>query len=182
MLTQEKTPYFILKDIFSISFLSTHNESTILKIYLNFLKKRTNLINELTAKKNDEIVHLSPNDLKLLLLNTPSSITDEYRPYLSLNELNIINILLKVSSYQTDALTNEELTILSNFFGKGSTWQKIYSNLPKGLEIPSSSLELILELCNKQLTTNHNLSLYKDLVNTYILSPNEDKVLSYIPE
>ena len=93
MLTQEKTPYFILKDIFSISFLSTHNESTILKIYLNFLKKRTNLINELTAKKNDEIVHLSPNDLKLLLLNTPSSITDEYRPYLSLNELNIINIL-----------------------------------------------------------------------------------------
>lgn len=178
MLNQLSTTeqFNILKNAFGIVFLTTHNYQTISSIYSTLLLEKNNLLTKIS--QTNERIHLTEDELKLLLLNNPYSESTKYQEYLSYQELCIIKSLLKVASYKAETLTEEELLNLREFFGKGSSWQEIYNNFPKGLEIPVSKIPLVLSLLNKQLTANYNINLYQDLVNTYMLTPTSDKILA----
>lgn len=176
----------ILLDLLGIQYITDKNQLLLLNLYIKLLHEQQELSSSITSNPN-QTIHISIEDIKLLLLNSPTitiengNISYQYKEHLSSQELITIKALIKVSSYQADFLTEEELNILSSFFGKGTIWNIIYSNFSRGLEIPSQSINKLLTLFHKQLPITKNISLFEELIRKYTKSP-EDKTLILIPK
>lgn len=190
----EKTNYF-LKDTLGSQPIAGKDKYLLETSYKKLLEYQSRLIEKMQSTyaqpQGQETIHLSKEEVKLLLLNHPSyriinSSTGTpvlhylYVPYASLEEVQIMNLLVRVASYESDQLREEELKKLSNFFGNGSIRNIVFQNMPKGLEIPIRAIPLILNLTRKQITVSKNNSLYEELGAIYHFLPEKetDKKLS----